>query len=275
MRARDAGVGVRADDRARAGAQRGDVPDAQRPAPRCGARDGEFVLDFPAYPRRARRRRDARRASRDALRVQPREVVRARSLFAVLDTPPPCARSTPDFGALAAAADQHRHHRGGRRTRRGPSTSWRATSRPTFGVNEDPVTGSAYCTLAPLLGGAAGQDGAARASGEPPRRRAVVRARRRSRAHRRQGAPRHHGHAHVLRGAMDDVDDFHCSFCGKRRREVRKLISGPRVFICNECVVRSRRDPRPAAATGGRTGGNRRRTTARPAGAGAARTTRT
>jgi ATP-dependent protease Clp ATPase subunit len=36
---------------------------------------------------------------------------------------------------------------------------------------------------------------------------------------------------------MDDADDFHCSFCGKRRREVRRLISGPRVFICNECVV--------------------------------------
>jgi ATP-dependent protease Clp ATPase subunit len=32
-------------------------------------------------------------------------------------------------------------------------------------------------------------------------------------------------------------DDFHCSFCGKRRREVRKLVSGPRVFICNECVA--------------------------------------
>ncbi len=32
------------------------------------------------------------------------------------------------------------------------------------------------------------------------------------------------------------MDDFHCSFCGKRRREVRKLISGPRVFICDECV---------------------------------------
>jgi ATP-dependent protease Clp ATPase subunit len=32
------------------------------------------------------------------------------------------------------------------------------------------------------------------------------------------------------------VDDFHCSFCGKRRREVFKLISGPRVFICDECV---------------------------------------
>jgi len=32
------------------------------------------------------------------------------------------------------------------------------------------------------------------------------------------------------------MDDFHCSFCQKRRREVRKLISGPRVFICDECV---------------------------------------
>jgi len=36
------------------------------------------------------------------------------------------------------------------------------------------------------------------------------------------------------------MDDFHCSFCGKRRTEVRKLISGPRVFICNECVARCR-----------------------------------
>ena len=32
------------------------------------------------------------------------------------------------------------------------------------------------------------------------------------------------------------MDDFHCSFCGKRRREVRKLISGPRVFICDDCA---------------------------------------
>lgn len=27
-----------------------------------------------------------------------------------------------------------------------------------------------------------------------------------------------------------------CSFCGKSKAEVRKLISGPTVFICNECV---------------------------------------
>jgi ATP-dependent protease Clp ATPase subunit len=45
------------------------------------------------------------------------------------------------------------------------------------------------------------------------------------------------------------MDDFHCSFCGKRRLEVRKLISGPRVFICNECVARCREviGPLPAA----------------------------
>ena len=27
-----------------------------------------------------------------------------------------------------------------------------------------------------------------------------------------------------------------CSFCGKNQTEVRKLIAGPSVFICNECV---------------------------------------
>ena len=29
---------------------------------------------------------------------------------------------------------------------------------------------------------------------------------------------------------------LYCSFCGKERREVCKLIAGPTVFICNECV---------------------------------------
>jgi hypothetical protein len=28
----------------------------------------------------------------------------------------------------------------------------------------------------------------------------------------------------------------HCSFCGKSPHEVRKLIAGPTVFICDECV---------------------------------------
>jgi ATP-dependent Clp protease ATP-binding subunit ClpX len=27
-----------------------------------------------------------------------------------------------------------------------------------------------------------------------------------------------------------------CSFCGKRQDEVKKLIAGPNIFICDECV---------------------------------------
>ena len=27
-----------------------------------------------------------------------------------------------------------------------------------------------------------------------------------------------------------------CSFCGKGQREVRKLIAGPTVYICDECI---------------------------------------
>ena len=33
------------------------------------------------------------------------------------------------------------------------------------------------------------------------------------------------------------MDDIRCSFCGKRRSEVRKLISGPNVYVCDECVA--------------------------------------
>ena len=27
-----------------------------------------------------------------------------------------------------------------------------------------------------------------------------------------------------------------CSFCGKAKEEVKKLIAGPEVYICNECI---------------------------------------
>ena len=27
-----------------------------------------------------------------------------------------------------------------------------------------------------------------------------------------------------------------CSFCGKRREDVRRLVSGPGVYICDECI---------------------------------------
>lgn len=33
-----------------------------------------------------------------------------------------------------------------------------------------------------------------------------------------------------------DKKSLHCSFCGKNQFEVKKLIAGPSVFICNECT---------------------------------------
>ena len=32
------------------------------------------------------------------------------------------------------------------------------------------------------------------------------------------------------------ADGLRCSFCGKRQNEVDKLIAGPGVYICNDCV---------------------------------------
>jgi ATP-dependent Clp protease ATP-binding subunit ClpX len=34
----------------------------------------------------------------------------------------------------------------------------------------------------------------------------------------------------------ESKDALYCSFCGKSQHEVRKLIAGPTVFICAECV---------------------------------------
>ena len=30
--------------------------------------------------------------------------------------------------------------------------------------------------------------------------------------------------------------NIHCSFCGKSQDEVKKIVAGPGVYICNECV---------------------------------------
>ncbi|HZX25395.1 MAG TPA: ATP-dependent Clp protease ATP-binding subunit ClpX [Woeseiaceae bacterium] len=38
------------------------------------------------------------------------------------------------------------------------------------------------------------------------------------------------------RGKNDEGKLLYCSFCGKSQHEVRKLIAGPSVFICDECV---------------------------------------
>jgi ATP-dependent protease Clp ATPase subunit len=39
-----------------------------------------------------------------------------------------------------------------------------------------------------------------------------------------------------LAGTQSNDDALLCSFCGKSKREVAKLIAGPNVHICDECV---------------------------------------
>ena len=34
----------------------------------------------------------------------------------------------------------------------------------------------------------------------------------------------------------EDKTKLHCSFCGKEQTKVKKLIAGPNIYICNECV---------------------------------------
>ena len=55
------------------------------------------------------------------------------------------------------------------------------------------------------------------------------------------------------RNGEDNGKLLYCSFCGKSQHEVRKLIAGPSVFICDECVDLCndiiRDEAPPAAAT--------------------------
>ena len=40
----------------------------------------------------------------------------------------------------------------------------------------------------------------------------------------------------MVRPPIDEPMNLSCSFCGKNQREVRKLIAGPTVYICDECI---------------------------------------
>ncbi|HBG99252.1 MAG TPA: ATP-dependent Clp protease ATP-binding subunit ClpX [Rhodobacteraceae bacterium] len=40
----------------------------------------------------------------------------------------------------------------------------------------------------------------------------------------------------MANSGSDSKNTLYCSFCGKSQHEVRKLIAGPTVFICDECV---------------------------------------
>ena len=39
-----------------------------------------------------------------------------------------------------------------------------------------------------------------------------------------------------MQGKDESNDDLLCSFCGKSQDEVKKLIAGPSVYICDECI---------------------------------------
>ena len=40
----------------------------------------------------------------------------------------------------------------------------------------------------------------------------------------------------MSRRDSDSFGNLVCSFCGKSQREVKKLIAGPTVHICDECI---------------------------------------
>jgi len=40
----------------------------------------------------------------------------------------------------------------------------------------------------------------------------------------------------MVKRKSDKSDSLRCSFCGKTQDEVRKLIAGPQVYVCDECV---------------------------------------
>lgn len=40
----------------------------------------------------------------------------------------------------------------------------------------------------------------------------------------------------MIKKRTDDVSNLSCSFCGKSQKDVRKLIAGPTVYICDECI---------------------------------------
>jgi hypothetical protein len=45
------------------------------------------------------------------------------------------------------------------------------------------------------------------------------------------------GKKHVDHHGPEGDAELHCSFCNKSQHDVQKLIAGPTVFICDECVA--------------------------------------
>ncbi len=108
-------------------------------------RDGDlFVLDFPARPPGPV---DAPAALVEALGAQPAEILAARDFVCVFDTEAEVRGLAPDFGRLARDVN-----RTVVATAPGAADDVDFVSRffaPHAGIDEDPVTGSAHCTLTP------------------------------------------------------------------------------------------------------------------------------
>ena len=109
-------------------------------------RDGWIELDFPATPAAPA---EPPPGLVEALGVQPRTVGRSRFDYLLeVESEAAVRRVAPDFAALARV-----DARGIIVTSRASSPGFDFVSRffaPRAGVNEDPVTGSAHCTLAPF-----------------------------------------------------------------------------------------------------------------------------
>jgi PhzF family phenazine biosynthesis protein len=123
--------------------QDGTVKFLTRSGPLAVRRDGDLLtLDLPALPASAM---EPPAALIKGLGVAPRETLRATNWLAVLDGEETVRALTPDFASLARL-----HPYGVIVTAPGDAADF--VSRyfgPSFGIPEDPVTGSAHCTLVP------------------------------------------------------------------------------------------------------------------------------
>jgi PhzF family phenazine biosynthesis protein len=111
--------------------------------------DGRLAMDFPARPAKEI---EVDRTLSFALGGAPRQAFMARDLVVVFDTAEEIRKLAPDFRALKALGVFAVNPTA-------PGTGVDAdvdfVSRffaPAEGINEDPVTGSAHCTLGPLWG---------------------------------------------------------------------------------------------------------------------------
>jgi PhzF family phenazine biosynthesis protein len=118
-------------------------------------RGDEFELDFPVYPAVPLDDEAARAAIAEALGETPTAILRARSYLAVFPDADAITRLSPDMAALARLDTSVCVTAAG-----GPPDVDFVCRyfAPGHGVPEDPVTGSAFCTLAPYWISRIGRD---------------------------------------------------------------------------------------------------------------------